>query len=68
MGLKPYTIVQIEKIKTRLKKFYGTNSHEMKDISRVVNKHHYKRLCNLLKDTDVSSSVVYGGSVNEDRS
>uniref|UniRef100_A0A7N0UGD5 Aldehyde dehydrogenase n=1 Tax=Kalanchoe fedtschenkoi TaxID=63787 RepID=A0A7N0UGD5_KALFE len=58
----------IEKLKIRIRKFYGNNSQELKDISRVVNKHHFKRLSNLLKDPDVSSSVVFGGSQDEQRS
>ncbi|KAL9660512.1 hypothetical protein QQ045_025327 [Rhodiola kirilowii] len=58
----------IEKLKTRIRKFYGNNSKDLKDISRVVNKHHFKRLCNLLNDPAVASSVVCGGSLDEDRS
>uniref|UniRef100_A0A7N0UB83 Aldehyde dehydrogenase n=1 Tax=Kalanchoe fedtschenkoi TaxID=63787 RepID=A0A7N0UB83_KALFE len=57
----------IDRLKARLRKFYGSNSQDLKDISRVVNKHHFTRLCNLLKDPAVASSVVFGGSLDEDR-
>ncbi|XVE87379.1 hypothetical protein DITRI_Ditri18aG0112600 [Diplodiscus trichospermus] len=57
----------IEVLKKTIKKFYGENIKDLKNISRIVNKHHFQRLHNLLKDPHVAASVVYGGSVNEEK-
>lgn len=55
----------IDCLKTRINKFYGENPKE--NISRIVNKHQFQRLHNLLKDPVVASSVVHGGSVNDEK-
>jgi aldehyde dehydrogenase (NAD+) len=34
-------------------------------LSRIINKQHFERLCNLLKDPLVAASIVHGGSVDE---
>lgn len=36
-------------------------------MSRIVNKHHFRRLSNLLEDPSVFSSIVHGGSLNEEK-
>ncbi|XWS45499.1 hypothetical protein CRYUN_Cryun15aG0141500 [Craigia yunnanensis] len=55
----------IELLKKTIKRFYGENIKDLKCISRIVNKHQFKRLHNLLKDPHVAASIVYGGSVDE---
>ncbi|KAL2333759.1 hypothetical protein Fmac_014972 [Flemingia macrophylla] len=56
----------IELLKKIIRRFYGENPKESKVISRIVNKQHFKRLCNLLKDPLVANSIVHGGSVDEE--
>ncbi|GMI86382.1 aldehyde dehydrogenase 3F1 [Hibiscus trionum] len=57
----------IDILKKYIKRFYGDNLKELKSISRIVNKNQFQRLVNLLKDPHVASSVVYGGSVDEEK-
>ncbi|ONK73647.1 uncharacterized protein A4U43_C04F33790 [Asparagus officinalis] len=51
----------IELIKGTLKKF----DIKPERSSRIVNKHHFERLSNLLKNPSVMSSIVHGGSVDD---
>ncbi|GAU31194.1 hypothetical protein TSUD_210510 [Trifolium subterraneum] len=55
----------IELLKKFIRKFYGENMIESRVLSRIVNKQHFERLCNLLKDPLVAASIVHGGSVDE---
>ncbi|KAJ7953073.1 Aldehyde dehydrogenase [Quillaja saponaria] len=59
--------ILIESLKRTIKKFYGENPKDSKVIARIVNKQHFKRLCNLLKDPLVAASIVHGGSVDEEK-
>ncbi|KAK7386556.1 hypothetical protein VNO78_26886 [Psophocarpus tetragonolobus] len=56
----------IELLRKIIRIFYGQNPVESKVISRIINKHHFERLCNLLKDPLVEASIVHGGSVDEE--
>lgn len=53
-------------MKVWIKKMFGENPQRSKTITRIVNKHHFSRLNNLLADKMVKESVVYGGSVDEE--
>nr|AMJ39507.1 aldehyde dehydrogenase 3F1 [Bixa orellana] len=57
----------IELLKKSIREFYGENPKDFKSISRIVNKHHFERVHNLLKDPEVASSIVHGGSVDEEK-
>ncbi|RVW51802.1 Aldehyde dehydrogenase family 3 member F1 [Vitis vinifera] len=57
----------IEMLKKTIKKFYGENPKELKDISKIVNKHHFQRLHNLLKEPLVAASIVHGGLIDEEK-
>ncbi|KAJ4962667.1 hypothetical protein NE237_022606 [Protea cynaroides] len=57
----------IDLLKQSIKRNYGENLAESKGIARIVNKHHFMRLCSLLEDPRVSASVVHGGSVDEEK-
>ncbi|MBA0753026.1 hypothetical protein Gogos_021174 [Gossypium gossypioides] len=57
----------IELLKKTIKRFYGENIKSLKNISRIVNKHQFQRLVNLLQDPNVADSIVYGGSVDEEK-
>lgn len=60
-----YSSELIELLKKFMRKFYGDNMMESKTLSRIINKNHFERLCNLLKDPLVAASIVHGGSVDE---
>ncbi|XP_060195531.1 aldehyde dehydrogenase family 3 member F1-like [Lycium barbarum] len=63
---RQFASVLIELLKKFTKKFYGENLKTLENLSRIVNKHHFDRVHNLLKDPKVAASVVYGGSVDEE--
>lgn len=56
---------QIDLLKKTIKKFYGENMGSLKNLCKIVNKHHFNRLHNLLEDPAVAASIVYGGSLDE---
>uniref|UniRef100_A0A3Q7F895 Aldehyde dehydrogenase n=1 Tax=Solanum lycopersicum TaxID=4081 RepID=A0A3Q7F895_SOLLC len=58
--------VLIELLEKSIKTFYGENLKTLANLARIVNKHHFDRVHNLLKDPKVAASVVYGGSVDEE--
>ncbi|KAI5684130.1 hypothetical protein M9H77_05358 [Catharanthus roseus] len=58
--------VLVELLKNCIKKFYGESLQNLKNLCRIVNKHHFDRLANLLKEPGVSASIVYGGSLDEE--
>jgi len=45
-------------LKGTLSRFYTSPEYS----ARIVNKHHFQRLSNLLSDPSVASSIVHGGS------
>ncbi|KAG5035109.1 hypothetical protein JHK87_010019 [Glycine soja] len=49
----PLPIGLVDALKTELEKFYGKNSLESKDLSRVVNSNHFNQLIKLLDDGKV---------------
>ncbi|WOH08582.1 hypothetical protein DCAR_0728026 [Daucus carota subsp. sativus] len=55
----------IDLLKKTIKKFYGENMGSLKNLCKIVNKHHFNRLHNLLEDPAVAASIVYGGSLDE---
>ncbi|KAK4585214.1 hypothetical protein RGQ29_022752 [Quercus rubra] len=56
----------IEILQKYIKKFYGENPRKSGSISRIINKNHFERLQNLLKDPFVADSIVHGGSLDEE--
>lgn len=57
--------VQVDMMKVMIKKMFGDNPRESNSVARIVNKQHFLRLKNLLVDSAVQKSVVYGGSLDE---
>ncbi|XP_042507669.1 aldehyde dehydrogenase family 3 member F1-like [Macadamia integrifolia] len=57
----------IDLLKKYIKRTYGENPAESKITAKIVNKHHFNRLRNLLEEPGVSASVVHGGSVDEEK-
>lgn len=58
--------VLVELLKKWVKNFFGESLQNLRNLCRIVNKHHFNRVCNLLKDPGVSASIVYGGSFDEE--
>jgi len=58
--------LQIEQLKKIIRRFYGENPAESKVVSRIVNKHHFERIRNLLKEPLVAASIVHGGLIDEE--
>lgn len=58
---------QIDALKRELVEFYGDDPLTSKDISRVVNLYHFRRLSNLLDEENVSDKVVLGGQRNQEK-
>ncbi|RAL52546.1 hypothetical protein DM860_017240 [Cuscuta australis] len=56
----------IEALKKCICKFYGGDLKKLENVSRIVNKHHFERLRNLLRGHGVSDSIIYGGSIDEE--
>ena len=61
-----FFVFQIEILQKYIKKFYGENPRKSGSISRIINKNHFERLQNLLKDPFVADSIVHGGSLDEE--
>ncbi|KAI8020561.1 Aldehyde dehydrogenase family 3 member F1 [Camellia lanceoleosa] len=60
-----FASILIESLKKAISRFYGGSLENLKNLSRIVNKHHFDRLRNILKDPIVAASIVYGGSLDE---
>ncbi|XP_056170062.1 aldehyde dehydrogenase family 3 member F1 isoform X2 [Syzygium oleosum] len=56
----------IDLMKLTIKKFYGEETQYSKNMCKIINKHHFERLGNVLKDPAVAASIVYGGSLHEE--
>lgn len=53
-------------MKVMIKKVFGDNPRESHSVQKIINKHHFLRLKNVLTDEKVKDSIVYGGSMDED--
>ncbi|KAG2671181.1 hypothetical protein I3760_14G121700 [Carya illinoinensis] len=61
-----YIPTLVEMMKVIINEMFGRNPKESHSIARIINKQHFLRLKNLLKDPNVEASIVYGGSLDED--
>nr|XP_004287846.2 PREDICTED: aldehyde dehydrogenase family 3 member F1 [Fragaria vesca subsp. vesca] len=57
----------IELLKKTIKKFYTESPKDANCIARIVNKKHFQRVQNLLKEPLVEASIVHGGSLDEEK-
>nr|XP_028949615.1 aldehyde dehydrogenase family 3 member H1-like isoform X1 [Malus domestica] len=55
----------VDSLKQELENFYGKNQLESKDLSRIVNPHHFARLTKLLDEDKVSGKIVHGGETDK---
>lgn len=63
---KKFTSTLVELLKESILTMFGENPKDSNTISRIVNKRHFFRLTSLLEEPMVKSSIVYGGSCDED--
>ncbi|WZZ23693.1 hypothetical protein YC2023_007094 [Brassica napus] len=59
--------ISIEMLKPMIRSFFGENPKESGCLSRIVTKKHFQRLARLLNDPGVQASIVYGGSMDEEK-
>ncbi|XP_013617278.1 PREDICTED: aldehyde dehydrogenase family 3 member F1 isoform X1 [Brassica oleracea var. oleracea] len=59
--------MKIEMLKPMIRSFFGENPKESGCLSRIVTKKHFQRLARLLNDPGVQASIVYGGSMDEEK-
>ncbi|KAL6518474.1 hypothetical protein OROGR_018976 [Orobanche gracilis] len=57
----------VESLKNCIKIFYGEDVKTLRSICKIVNKHHFNRICSLLEEPGVAASIVYGGSVDHEK-
>lgn len=57
-----FATVLVELLKTMIKTLTKPEY-----VSNIITKHHFARLCNLLEDPLVASSVVHGGSIDREK-
>ncbi|KAF2312040.1 hypothetical protein GH714_027845 [Hevea brasiliensis] len=62
---KKFASTLVELMKDSIKNMFGDNPRDSNTMGRIVNKHHFLRLKNLLSDLAVKKSVVHGGSMDE---
>ncbi|KAG6605910.1 Aldehyde dehydrogenase family 3 member F1, partial [Cucurbita argyrosperma subsp. sororia] len=57
----------VELMKKFIKEFFDRSSNQAKTMARIVNKQNFLRLKNLVDKPDVRASIIYGGSMDEDK-
>ncbi|KAI3761069.1 hypothetical protein L1987_51475 [Smallanthus sonchifolius] len=55
----------IEQLKKTIKRFYGDDAKNFKNLSKIINKGHFDRLRSFLEDSAVANCIVYGGSFDD---
>ncbi|CAA0840822.1 Aldehyde dehydrogenase family 3 member H1 [Striga hermonthica] len=58
---KEYACKVVDALKAELEKFYGKDPIGSKDLSSIVNTHHFDRVSKLLEDDKVYGTIVCGG-------
>lgn len=59
--------LQVELLKKYIKKFFDKGSNEAKNMARIVNKQNFLRLKNMVDEPAVQATIIYGGSMDEDK-
>ncbi|XP_071734844.1 aldehyde dehydrogenase family 3 member F1-like [Rutidosis leptorrhynchoides] len=63
---KKFASTLVELLKKYIKKSFGDNPMESNSIAKIVHKKHFSRLKQLLDEPRIKSSIVHGGSLDED--
>ncbi|GER40323.1 aldehyde dehydrogenase [Striga asiatica] len=58
---KEYASKVVDALKAELEKFYGKDPVRSKDLSSIINTHHFDRVSKLLEDDKVYGTIVCGG-------
>ncbi|KAI3460568.1 hypothetical protein Pfo_017231 [Paulownia fortunei] len=58
---KEYASKVVDALSAELEKFYGEDPLGSKDVSSIINTHHFDRLAKLLVDEKVSCKIIHGG-------
>ncbi|KAH0915716.1 hypothetical protein HID58_030162 [Brassica napus] len=62
-----YSGTYIDMFKPVIRSFFGENPKESGCLAKIVTKKHFQRLSRLLNDPRVKASIVYGGSMDEEK-
>ncbi len=55
----------INHMKEAIKEFYGINPLQSPHLGKIINQHHFSRLCKLLNCAKQKQQILYGGKVND---
>ncbi|KAK4387321.1 Aldehyde dehydrogenase [Sesamum angolense] len=58
---KEYASKLVDALSVELENFYGKDPLQSKDLSSIINAHHFDRVAKLLDDEKVSGKIVFGG-------
>ncbi|XP_011074837.1 aldehyde dehydrogenase [Sesamum indicum] len=58
---KEYASKLVDVLSAELENFYGKDPLQSKDLSSIINAHHFDRVTKLLDDEKVSGKIVFGG-------
>jgi hypothetical protein len=54
-------LLKVDVLKETIVEFFGKDPKTSKDLSRIVNQFHFKRLMDLLNDSRTLGKIVHGG-------
>ncbi len=57
----------VKSMKSTISYFYGNQPLQSKNLGKIINKHHFKRLKALLENAKIKNQVIYGGDIDENR-
>ncbi|GAB4855726.1 Aldehyde dehydrogenase 3 member I1, chloroplastic [Ancistrocladus abbreviatus] len=55
----------VDAVRNELEEFFGKDPMGSKDMSRIINLHHFRRLKNLLDEDGISNKIILGGQTDE---
>ncbi|GJW75236.1 aldehyde dehydrogenase family 3 member F1-like protein [Tanacetum coccineum] len=63
---KKFAPILVELLTKYIRKSFGDNPMQTNSIAKIINKKHFSRVQELLDEPSVKSSIVFGGSSNEE--
>ncbi|KAM7272649.1 hypothetical protein ACFE04_027312 [Oxalis oulophora] len=64
---KRFVRTLINLMKEKVKEMFGDDPKATNDVARIVSKEHFLRLKRILTDPRIQSTIVYGGSMDEEK-